>query len=137
MHGCASDGSDCLLRAVLKDVDGNVADEHVDLLAPPVQLAVPRANIDVTVATKPAADGSVTVVLSADTTALFVMLTTGEQGVWSDNALTLAPGERRQILLRPIAGAKPIDAKALAADLRVEHLAQYMSTDRHDSVMLV
>jgi beta-galactosidase/beta-glucuronidase len=136
-HGCASDGSDCLLRAVLRDADNNIADEHVDLLAPPVQLAVPHATIDVTVASAPAADGSVTVSLSADTTALLVMLTTGEQGVWSDNALTLAPGERRQILLRPIAGARPIDAKALAADLRVEHLAQYMSSNARDSVMLV
>ena len=30
------------------------------------------------------------------------------------------------VTLRPITGAAPIDAEALAADLRVEHLALYI-----------
>jgi beta-galactosidase/beta-glucuronidase len=137
-HGCASDGSDCLLRAVLTDHDDNIADDHVDLLAPPVQLALPSATINVTVVPDKAKDGSVSVLLTADTTAVLVMLTTGEQGVWSDNALmTLAPEEQREVRLRPIPGAEPIDVKALAADLRVEHLAQYINGDNHASVLLV
>lgn len=111
--GCASDGSDCVLRAELADAAGAAADAHVDLLAPPVQLALPRAAVDAAVDAAPAADGSVGVTMSANATALLVMLTTGEQGVWSDNVLTLAPGAPQKLVLKPIAGAAPIDAKAL------------------------
>lgn len=71
-------------------------------------------------------DGSVDVTLLADATALFVTLTTGEQGVFSDNVLTLLPNEPRKITLQPIKDATPIDPKRLEADLRVEHVEMYL-----------
>ena len=52
---------------------------------------------------------------------------TGEQGVWSENVIALLGDTawRRTVTLRPIPGAAPIDPKALAKDLRVEHVAMY------------
>jgi hypothetical protein len=64
--------------------------------------------------------------MTTNATALLVTLTTTEQGVWSDNAFALYPGAERVLTLRPIAGATPIDTKALSKTLRVEHVGLYM-----------
>jgi hypothetical protein len=125
--GCAADGSDCVMRAELFDAaaGAGAVDSHVDLLTTPAQLHLLPAEITATVAAAPAADGSVSVTLSTNATAVLVTLTTGEQGVWSDNAFTLLPGAPQTLVLRTIVGAAPIDAKALAASLRTEHVAMY------------
>ena len=124
-HGCAKDGSDCVLSATLTDSSGTAVDTHVDLLTTPAQLALPPAAVEAVVAPALGADGSATVTLSANATALLVTLTTGEQGVWSENVLALPAGASRRVTLQPIAGAAPIDIAALAKDLRVEHVAMY------------
>ena len=124
-HGCASDGSDCVLSATLTDGAGTAVDAHVDLLTTPAQLTLPPTAVEAVVAPALGADGSATVTLSANATALLVTLTTGEQGVWSENVLALPAGAKRSVTLQRIPGAAPIDAKALAKDLRVEHVALY------------
>eukprot|EP00937_MAST-01D_sp_MAST-1D-sp2_P000903 g903.t1 len=124
-HGCAGDGSDCVLCASLVDASGAEADAHVDLLTTPALLALPPTAVEAAVAPALSADGSAAVTLSANATALLVTLTTGEQGVWSENAFALPAGVERTVTLRPIAGAAPINAAALAKDLRVEHVQMY------------
>jgi hypothetical protein len=125
-NGCAPDGSDCVLDILLQDEKGAVADAHVDLLTVPANMSLPCAAVTSSVAKAPQLDGSVDVTLSTNATALLVTLTTTEQGVWSDNAFALYPGSERVLKLRPIAGATPIDTKALSKALRVEHAGMYL-----------
>ncbi len=124
--GCAADGSDCVLRAALRDGAGAAVDAHADLLAAPMALDLPRARVDAAVSPTRNSDGSVSVYLNTNATAVFVTLTTTEQGVFDDNAFLLTVAEcPRVINLLPITGAGAISPVALAASLRVEHLALY------------
>ena len=101
VKGCSSDGRDCVLSISLTDTSGTVADAHVDLLAVPAAMTLPRAVVTATVAAAPAADGSIKVTLKTTEPALFVVLTTTQQGVWSDNAFAmLDAGTERRVRAR-------------------------------------
>jgi beta-mannosidase len=67
-------------------------------------------------------DGPV-LVLKADKPALFVTATVDVPGYFSDNALTLLPGQEKRLSFTPRNGTK-VTQKALAQSLRVRHLRQ-------------
>ena len=124
--GCAADGSDCVLRAALFDGAGASVDAHADLLAIPAALVLPRARVHAFVSPTRNPDGSVSVYLNTNATAVFVTLTTTEQGVFDDNAFLLTTAECPRIVnLLPIIGAGAVEPAALVASLRIEHLAIY------------
>jgi hypothetical protein len=127
--GCKADGSDCLVVATLVDAaTGAAVDTNVVQLAPPGTMlsALPAAEVVATVSGTANPDGSVAVTVRASAAALYVTLTTLDQGRFSENAFVMAGGEVRELLFLPIPGAPLPDPAALGATLRVDHLALYM-----------
>jgi hypothetical protein len=91
--GCAPDGSDCIALLELRDGSGALLTDNFELLTAPYLMAFPAgAAVSAAVASSPNGDGSVTITLSADKTALFVTLTTAAAGRFSDNAIIVLPG---------------------------------------------
>ena len=104
---------------------GLLADAHPILLAAPADMVLPSATLTLGVAAVPNADASINVTVSTTATALFVTLTTTEQGVFTDNAFILPVGNSRELQLRAIAGAPAPDPVRLKATLRADHVAAY------------
>ena len=68
-------------------------------------------------------DGEPVLTLTTDRPALFVTVSAGIPGYFSDNALTLLPGRETRLTFTPRLGAKA-SAKTLASGLKVSHLRQ-------------
>jgi len=68
-------------------------------------------------------DAAPVLVLASDLPALFVTVTTGVPGYFSDNAVTLLPGRETRLAFTPRLGAS-VTQQALAASLEVRHLRQ-------------
>ena len=120
--GCAADGSDCIALLELRSASGGLLADNFELLTAPYRMAFPAAaQVSAAVASAPNGDGSVNITLSADSTALFVTLTTAAAGRFSDNAVILTPGASTVAFIPW--GA--LDLGLLASSLRVEHVAMH------------
>jgi hypothetical protein len=124
--GCAANGSDCVLLMELRDgASGAVVAENFALFAPPFLLStLPRANVTIVSVGPPSGQPmSITaqIVLHSDAVALFVHLTTGAPGRFSDNSVILRPGNSTIEFLAW--GA--LDIGLLSSTLRVEHVSAY------------
>eukprot|EP01003_Olkasia_polycarbonata_P005258 NODE_47_length_1953_cov_116.009454_g28_i0.p1 GENE.NODE_47_length_1953_cov_116.009454_g28_i0~~NODE_47_length_1953_cov_116.009454_g28_i0.p1 ORF type:complete len:546 (+),score=77.92 NODE_47_length_1953_cov_116.009454_g28_i0:190-1638(+) len=111
-EGCASDGTDCILTAVV----GECFNTH--LLALPKDLKLSKATVTFKVGT-PSADGSVPITVSSDAVALYVTFTTQASGHFSDNAFFTLPNSPKSISFVPFG---PLDLTQLTSSLRVEHM---------------
>lgn len=106
---------------------GTAFDQHIVHLTAPLNLALPRATLTATVAAQPNADGSVDIAVSTDAVALFVTLTAGAPGRFSDNAFLLLPGAPLTIQWLPFVpgGDAAANWALLKASLRIEDLSAY------------
>jgi beta-mannosidase len=105
---------------------GTAFDQHLVHLTAPLNLALPRATLSATVAPQPNPDGSVDIAVSTDAVALFVTLTAGAPGRFSDNAFLLLPGAPLTVQWLPfVAGDAAADWALLKATLRIEDLSAY------------
>jgi hypothetical protein len=91
-------------------------------------MRVPDATVNATVSAQTTPAGTARVTVSANATALFVVLTTQAQGRFSDNSFLLEAGRQnaREIEFIPW-NDEGLDAKAMAllrSSLRVEHLSE-------------
>ena len=132
--GCNTIGGNCVL---LVDVYGVVYGSDPSASSPvswsvlpfqpPKHMELAPANVTWHVG-QPASDGShVTITLTSDSPALYVVLTTAAQGRFSDSAILLEGGvtAAREVDFLPWDG--PLDATKVAllrSTLRVEHLAE-------------
>jgi hypothetical protein len=100
--------------------------DHAVLPVAPSALHLQSAAVTATAADAVDEDGALAIVLeTSGNPALFVTLTTLADGRFSDNAVLLRPGAPRTVTFIPFG---PLDMALLAASLRVEHLAMYMSS---------
>ena len=100
---------------------GTVAAQNPVLLAPPVNLKLPKTTLTVSVADAPNADGSIDVTVTSDAFSLYTTLTTLAQGRFSDNAFIMLPGTRA---LKFIPFSQGQHA-ALKATIRAEDVSSY------------
>lgn len=114
------------------DGTGTVVSENVLPLALPSALRLPDANISYTVAevVTEQARVAVTVSLTSSTTAVYVWLSTLEQGRFSDNAFFLVPGAcvLQQLACRCCTWIN-VFVLACAASAGVEKTVEFMSFD--------
>lgn len=126
-QGCAADGSDCIVIGQVDDASTGavVASNWLALSAPgALAAALPRALVTATTAPSPNADGSINVTMSTTASALYVTLTAGVPGRFSDNAFCIWGGPRDLALTFVPWG--PPDVAGLASTLRVEHVRAYL-----------
>lgn len=100
---------------------------NVQLFATPYTLQLAKATVTFAVAGAANPDGSVDItVTTSGGAALYVTLTTLEQGYFSDNAFLGTPTAAKVVQFIPVDNAG-VDIAKLKASLRVEHLATYMA----------
>jgi hypothetical protein len=135
--GCAAGAADCILNVtVVSDGDsgadgGTQISRSVLPLTKPSDLRLPMARVRHRVqGGQPAGSRSVQVTLTTNATAIFVWLSTAEQGRFSDNALVLLPGVDQTVDFLSFVSAGT-SSVALEASLRVEHLGMYILPDVH------
>jgi hypothetical protein len=130
---CRHGPQDCVLNVTVfadsndDDSSGTVVSENILPLALPSALRLPDTNVSYTVSDV-VTDGrakAVQVSLTSTSTAVYVWLSTLEQGRFSDNAFFLVPGVQKIVEFLPFDKAST-SAAALKASLRVEHLKMYM-----------
>ena len=137
--GCAGDGSNCLLDIQVTSASQSqpgrrrsssgaaVVSWSTLPFVPPKHMHLPNgAVVTVAVAAEPTAGQAdhVKITLTADATALYVVLTTSAQGRFSDNVLTVRPGIPAVVDF--ISWDGPLNKTGIArmqGTLRVEHLA--------------
>ena len=121
---CSHGTQDCVLNVTVADdaKGGKAISRNILPLALPSALRLPTANISHTVQETA---GNVEVRLTSSATAMYVWLSTLEQGRFEDNAFVLLPGVEKTVRFMPFAAATT-SAKALETSLRVEHLAMYL-----------
>ena len=116
----ALNASESVVTAVAREGNATVC-SNVVLLAPPRQLSLPKATVQVQFR-HPTDPLSITVV--SDELALFVTLTTQAAGRFSDNAFLMPRGEVEITFIPFVAATAELKAQ-LKATLRVEHTALY------------
>ena len=84
--------------------------------------SLPTAAVSHAVKHAPASSGSVKITLASNATAVYVVLSTLEQGLFDDNAFVLRPGAEHERTVELFGGTSSAAVEAL---LRVEHLAMY------------
>ena len=121
--GCDEAGSDCVLAIEVLNGSGVAASWAVVPFHPPKDMVVAAASVTATVTAVSAAadDSAAAVTLTANATALYVVLTTQAPGRFEDNAFLLEAGRPRTLAFVPWG---PLDAELLRKTLRVEHLAE-------------
>lgn len=138
--GCASNGTDCAIVSVVGDAGtGREVVRNVQLWALPSDLTLsPPGTVALSAVVGGGidpSDGGVPVTLTVTGgAALLVLLSSGAQGRWSDNAMpVLAPGTYTLKFLPMLppgtdigGGVPPVDPAILNATLRIEHLGQYL-----------
>ena len=117
----------CVLMLDAVSSSGEVVTHNQVALAPPKMTVLPNATVTAKVT---AVDDAATITLEASGgSALYATLTTTLSGRFSDNALTVVPGETTVVTFVPIGPLADKPAAELAAELggslRVEHLAQH------------
>jgi len=132
-HGCAADGSDCVLESVVTDaLTGADADRHITQLTTPGQMKLDLdVNVNASCAASRNADNSVDVFIFNDGgkgqgAALYVSLTTLEAGVFEENFFLLRGGVSKVVRFLPLAVGSPPNPASLAASLRVDHIEKYL-----------
>mmetsp|Transcript_4303 Transcript_4303/g.9395 ORF Transcript_4303/g.9395 Transcript_4303/m.9395 type:complete len:209 (-) Transcript_4303:599-1225(-) len=73
-------------------------------------------------------NGDAAIVLKSDKLALYVVLTTRAEGLFSPNCITLRPFEKRMVKFHPLEDGGAVDLHTLRRTLRVEHLGLYMAS---------
>jgi beta-mannosidase len=123
--GCDHGAADCMLNVTVASSQSAVMSRSILPLTKPSNLHLPAAHVTYTVNAAAAGSSSVSVALTTSATALYVWLSTTEQGRFSDNALVLLPDKETvvEFLSFVKTGTSSVD---LEASLRVEHLAMYM-----------
>lgn len=138
--GCAPNGTDCALVSVVSSAGtGQEVVRNLQLWALPSDLTLsPPGTVALSVVVGDSIDprdGGVAVTLIVTGgAALLVLLSSGAQGRWSDNAMpVLAPGTYPLKFLPMLpppggvgGGGPPVDPALLNATLRIEHLGQYL-----------
>ena len=120
--GAAVNANGTMLHAVVKDSAGAVVNNNFLPFTEPKNFALPKANVQFTVAKSANADGSVDITVITDKVAVYLTFTTLAQGRFSDNAFVMLPGTQK-IQFLPIQGFLISD---LTSSLRAEHAASYM-----------
>ena len=123
--GCANGAADCMLNVTVASQAGAPVSRSMLPLGIPSSFRLPPAAVSHSI--KPAAAGSmsVDVSLTSNATAIYVWLSTTEQGRFSDNAFVLLPGIERKIKFLSFVDSGT-SSSALKASFRVEHLEMYM-----------
>eukprot|EP00051_Salpingoeca_urceolata_P023405 m.396250 g.396250 ORF g.396250 m.396250 type:complete len:1245 (+) comp20102_c1_seq16:524-4258(+) len=122
-HGCASDGSDCLMTVTVVDATkGLVYCNNTLPLAPPASMRLPDAHVTV----QATAGGDGVTVAVTDGVALYVWLSTQAHGRFEDNGFALLPGQPKQVAFRYFGTPDPATFKAT---LRVEHLQENLAAE--------
>ena len=123
--GCENGAADCMLNVTVASQSGVALSQSMLPLGLPSKLRLPSTSVKLSV--KPAAAGSesVTVGLTSNSTAIYVWLSTAEQGRFSNNAIVLLPGVERQVKFMSFV-SEGVSSDALSASLRVEHLGMYL-----------
>lgn len=116
------DANGTMLHAVVKDSASAVVTSNFIPFTAPKNFALPKANVQFTVAKSANADGSVDITVVTDKVAVYLTFTTLAQGRFSDNAFVMLPGTQT-IQFLPIQGFLMSD---LTSSLRAEHVASYM-----------
>jgi beta-mannosidase len=132
--GCARSGADCVLLLSVVSASGVQLASSWELLGTPAVMAaaggIPSPLLGATVADTPNADGSVNVTVSTAgaSVALFVSLTTGAQGRFSDNGFILPGGASGSSRVLSFIGFGPggVDVALLRSTMRAEHLGLYL-----------
>eukprot|EP01046_Picozoa_sp_COSAG06_P002943 COSAG06_NODE_108_length_23594_cov_43.013450_12_plen_1117_part_00 len=120
--GATVNANGTMLHAVVKDSAGAVVNNNFLPFTEPKNFALPKANVQFTVAKSANADGSVDITVITDKVAVYLTFTTLAQGRFSDNAFVMLPGTQK-IQFLPIQGFLISD---LTSSLRAEHVASYM-----------
>ena len=124
--GCKHNASDCMLNVTVTSTDGHALSQNMLPLGLPSDLNLQPASITHAVKAAPAGSSSVDVTLTSDHAAIFVWLTTAEHGRFTDNAFVLLPGAPITVTFLSFLD-EGTSSDAVAATLRVEHLAMYCS----------
>lgn len=127
--GCATDGSDCLLWITVTDsTTSQIVDEHAVHIVPPGEMTIPTVSVTSQVNPQRNPDGSIDVTVSTSGgVALWVTLTTLEQGYFSDNTFILLPSAPKTVQFLPIIGANLPDPSYLTTTLHIDHVSMYLS----------
>jgi len=86
-----------------------------------------RAHI--TVQSRQDDDGAVILEVMSTALVLYVVLSTAEAGMFSDNAFHLRPRQRKIVRFEPIPGDAAVDIDRVRETLRVEHLGSHRRTN--------
>ena len=123
-HGCAADGSNCLLAVDIINQDGATIAHNDQLLTIPSKLNVSSVDVDVVVGAENS-DGTIAVNVTAvgGAPALFVTLFTRAQGRFSENVVSLAPEIATELLFFQFESQQ---RDILVETIRVNHLAQFV-----------
>ena len=133
LAGCANGAADCLLNVTVTAADDDTGNPPKQLcrnilpLALPSKLHLPRANVTFVVKeTLPhETTGNIELTVTSTATAIYVWLSTLEQGRFSDNAFVLLPGVTKTVWFLSFDEVGTSTA-ALKKSLRVEHLGMYV-----------
>ena len=126
--GCKGGAADCMLNVTVTSAEGEAVSRNVLPLGVPSALKLPATTIKHVVKSAAAGSQSVDIELTSTATAVYVWLSTLEQGRFSDNAFVLLPGVARTVSFQSFVAAGTSSA-ALTKSLRVEHLQQYCSRE--------
>lgn len=125
---CSAGGSDCVLVVSLR-VDSphqNSTWTNLQPFVAPVRMRLPNATVTAVVG-RQTASNRVDILLTASATALYIVLTCGVSGRFSDNALMLEHGKSRTVeFVGWVAELGTDDVALLRSTLRIEHLAQHV-----------
>eukprot|EP01050_Picozoa_sp_SAG11_P009516 SAG11_NODE_900_length_6632_cov_2.693403_4_plen_260_part_00 len=123
--GCLSGAADCMFNVTVVDQGGAPISRSNLPLTKPSAFRLPAASVQFTIESAAAGSSSVAINLRTNATALYVWLSTAEQGRFSDNGLVLLPG--REVTVEFMSFIKTgTDSSSLEKTLRVEHLQMYL-----------
>jgi hypothetical protein len=137
-HGCARNGTDCMLNISVTDRHGGaILAENTVVLANPTEIDCGPSSVEATVL-PPAVDANGRLeikVASDESAACWVVLTTKAEGRFSENGFFVLPDQPRTVEYIPFEGGDLAPAQqeggggghnVLAETLRVEHLYPVM-----------
>ena len=123
--GCVDGAADCMLNVTVADKSGVPMSRSLLPLTKPSRFHLPAASVSYTVKAAAAGSRSVSIVLNTNATAIYVWLSTAEQGRFSDNGLTLLPGRDVTVEFLSFLSAGT-SSTTLQRTLRLEHLQMYL-----------
>lgn len=119
------------LVATILDENGMVASEHLMTLTLPKNLRVPAAKVTFEISADTNPDGTIDIHVTSDRVALWVTLTSGAQGRFSDNAFFL-PATTKTVQFVPFCGFDSTNHRMLKESLRVEDFSSYAQVAPQD-----